>query len=1252
MKLLLTALLATITATSLFGQTLVQLQPSSFHFYSYSPVSQPIPPPGYIQLLTFPDQSTGGNDVLAGCRTYTELTANHFNWDFSGQFGPEHWSGPVTGDVFHASPTMFDSTIGGPSTGSWGGLAIDASFEGTIATNSSPSTQNFIQATFFHDNPCFELGPEFGFYKLFINPGDATSNNTIYFYYAINGNCYIAGDLGSCRSRADGSTYPVRSTSVPITLPVGTNSQGGTNWLYSAYLSSATNFHITIRDPYTLANAVTPVDSPVESYYLEIASQQYNYGLRGWISTTQQRTSTDGGITEDPMNPLKIITRSIAKILPVAVVAGSGSLFGMERQSGWCENGGRTVTIGSNTAAQRVQGSYPSCQVAVYITGTSTLATIYSDNSGTPKSNPFTASSSGFWFYYANNGTYDVTMSGGSPSFPAPVTIGAITSYDASSSTIIGPFTLPSIGTGCWYDGGTGVITNVGCSVGGGANSVQFNNAGSFGGSSSFTYNDSTKVLAIDGQPSTAAISVVDGNVTSAEGFVSNYASYNGFRASSSGADIRGLKLQQRSASTTGGYAQFVPLSGLTYPTTLDNGSFGGNDGLLWVSASNGTVTPNISVGLNTNLYLDAAGGVRSNNTSFNTIQTPSGGMYGLSFTALNYVNSGSHNGTPSVTTNDSFNPGAMYYDTGANCEKVYDGSSWSCLGSGGGGGGTPGGSNTQVQYNNSGSFGGSANFVWNNALQILQVTALNSSSAAIAAATGFIQSDKGFLATGGTCTNYNCIQAPGGGQYAKSFTALKYIQTGNNNGVPSLTTGDSFIAGALYWDTGTNGLQVYDGSAWQSLGGGSGTPGGATTNVQFNAAGSFAGSSDFTWTAASKVLQITALNSTSAGIAVATGFIQSDKGFLATSGVCTNYNCIQAPDGGLAGRSVTLTKYMQPGNGTTDPTVSTGDTFNAGAMYYNTSDACLKIHNGTSFSCITGSGGTPGGSNTQVQYNNSGAFGGSANFVWNNASQLLTITAPSAVTAGIAVANGYIHSDGGLVAYLSTNYNSIQSVNGGVFGRNLTALKYIQTGNNSGVPTVSTGDTFNAGAMFWDTAAGVEKIFNGSIWVNVATTGGTVTSINTITGALNLNGTTNQVLVSTSAPNLTLSLPQSIATSSNVTFGSVTTSSGATPVFQSGATGTQIAFQTTNFNFQVDGNGAVSGQNFYAGGGIVINSFRQFVGTGVLVGPSGGVGALGFNPYNTGTASYATGYSPGTPTTLPVGARPIVLGGIVVGYI
>src|SRR6516165_5863362 len=40
---------------------------------------------------------------------------------------------------------------------------------------------------------------------------------------------------------------------------------------------------------------------------------------------------------------------------------------------------------------------------------------------------------------------------------------------------------------------------------------------------------------------------------------------------------------------------------------------------------------------------------------------------------------------------------------------------------------------------------------------------------------------------------------------------------------------------------------------------------------------------------------------------------------------------------------------------------------------------------------CGTG-GGTPGGANTNVQYNNSGAFGGSSSFTWNNATTTLSI--------------------------------------------------------------------------------------------------------------------------------------------------------------------------------------------------------------------------------------------------------------------
>jgi hypothetical protein len=52
----------------------------------------------------------------------------------------------------------------------------------------------------------------------------------------------------------------------------------------------------------------------------------------------------------------------------------------------------------------------PNAGVAVYNQGTLNLSTIFSDTIGTVKPNPFTSDANGYWFFYAANGRYDVTM--------------------------------------------------------------------------------------------------------------------------------------------------------------------------------------------------------------------------------------------------------------------------------------------------------------------------------------------------------------------------------------------------------------------------------------------------------------------------------------------------------------------------------------------------------------------------------------------------------------------------------------------------------------------------------------------------------------------------------------------------------------------------------------------------------------------------------------------------------------------------
>lgn len=68
---------------------------------------------------------------------------------------------------------------------------------------------------------------------------------------------------------------------------------------------------------------------------------------------------------------------------------------------------------------------------------------------------------------------------------------------------------------------------------------------------------------------------------------------------------------------------------------------------------------------------------------------------------------------------------------------------------------------------------------------------------------------------------------------------------------------GTDGVAGMLVYDAGT--LKVCDGSTWVPVGtGGSGTPGGADTQVQFNDGGAFAGDAEFVWNETTNTLDVT----------------------------------------------------------------------------------------------------------------------------------------------------------------------------------------------------------------------------------------------------------------------------------------------------------------------------------------------------------------------------------------------------------
>lgn len=108
------------------------------------------------------------------------------------------------------------------------------------------------------------------------------------------------------------------------------------------------------------------------------------------------------------------------RIIPLLFLLSSAPCFARQRISGYCEKGGVTAqtSVAVFNVTPAVQGSYPSCTVTVFASGTTNISTVYADDNGTSLANPFTAATDGYWFFYADDGKYDVQFSGTiSPTF-------------------------------------------------------------------------------------------------------------------------------------------------------------------------------------------------------------------------------------------------------------------------------------------------------------------------------------------------------------------------------------------------------------------------------------------------------------------------------------------------------------------------------------------------------------------------------------------------------------------------------------------------------------------------------------------------------------------------------------------------------------------------------------------------------------------------------------------------------------------
>ena len=791
--------------------------------------------------------------------------------------------------------------------------------------------------------------------------------------------------------------------------------------------------------------------------------------------------------------------RNLYRFLLVAVLACC-SLQARERIYGQCEQGGNFVTVQSYPSAQTVQESFPQCTIAVYLTGSGgVLATIYSDNNGTAMSNPFTANASGYWFFYADNGTYDAVLAGGG--LTSPMTLSALTAFDITAGTFspnatntnggylhLKPITYPT--TNCFDHWGN--YDNQPAAVAGdsfGANDAIMWVSGSplagvnppgcstpFTVQTDFGLNLNTYILAMGGLATTSnaynSIQSLDGGeylrlgLTTDQGvYMQAHPNSSALNTPSSVCVMRGTDIATPDDAETGCYSALAYKGGSIF--WYYNGTTSAWNSIDFANAGGIPGGPPHAVEFNNEGVFGGVAAMEWDSTNSQLIiTTPTAGTAGLAIYG-GYAETGSGYISNNCTT-------------------------YNCFQSVNGAGALTGG------------------------MAAASFTALS------------------YIDIG---TNYG----PPTHTLGDAYNQL----------------------GRIYYDTGANCVEAYTNTGWGCLGsgGGGGSPGGPGTNpyaVQFNNEGVFGGVAALEWNNSVNQLIITTPTSATAGLAINNGYASTAGGYISNN--CTTYNCFQSVNGagaltgGMAAASFTALSYIDSGTSSGPPSPTNGDTATQkGRMYYDTGNHCEEVYTDTGWTCLGsggggsvvapytqavsglsasisaathgegtlalascfdnstprvavacaytrdssgnlaftfnpsftglvevisggggsgGGGGTPGTPVNGVQYNGGGVLSATTNFVWDGAK--LVITAASSSVAGLAVGAGFVQADGGLLATAGTctSYNCVQAPGGGAAALSFTAVNYIQAGYHNGAPATTASDTFHAGAMYWDTGA------------------------------------------------------------------------------------------------------------------------------------------------------------------------------------
>jgi len=303
-----------------------------------------------------------------------------------------------------------------------------------------------------------------------------------------------------------------------------------------------------------------------------------------------------------------------------------------------------------------------------------------------------------------------------------------------------------------------------------------------------------------------------------------------------------------------------------------------------------------------------------------------------------------------------------------------------------GSGGGNPGGNNTYVQYNSSGSFAGDSNFTYSSGL--LTVTGTTSATNVYASSVSGTTGTFGSIGVGNL--------AASGYVRAATISASTAIQVGSNN-----LTCASGISGTMRYNSVSSTMEYCNGSAWNSLGPSTSVPAfrAYKTSDQTITASTW---TKLTW-------QATNFDTTNGGLDLVNSKFQpttQGKYLIIVSSYCNNSpsTCYAgiAKNGSLyaaggpynAGASLATVSTIIDLNGSTD--YIEGYTYSGSTNIWG-QNAIYTYMAGTLLAAGSGGSGggstSPGGNTTNIQYNSSGNFAGSDNFAWANGTNTVSVT-------------------------------------------------------------------------------------------------------------------------------------------------------------------------------------------------------------------------------------------------------------------